>query len=279
MESVKQLKLRCWLFPYYHYTVPFLFVNLNKFRSYPPIGRGCFYVVTKVNYKKFWKTSSALAFLESCFFFKAQSIHEPRRVRVVLMHSWLIPKGSIDLYISILFDIDLALGSFRQCDRYFRCTGVPVMVEHHLPGFVFLGGISQSKLWYVTCKKGLPYNYSCKNTRKPPSPTIWRYLRTWQVKVRTGRAEIAAESGKSVRTLKISLQEHHDIYLINVFCTPIDMSCIMTSLIARSSWATFVIPSIRMSEYLFGYTFYLWKLGCVSTKEDEGMFGEEYAHH
>lgn len=58
------------------------------------------------------------------------------------------------------------------------------------------------------------YHFFWQATRKPRSPTIWRYLRTWQVKVRTGRAEIAAESGKSVRTLKISLQEHHDIYLL-----------------------------------------------------------------
>ncbi len=33
-----------------------------------------------------------------------------------------------------------------------------------------------------------------------------------QVKVRTGREEVAAESGKSVPKLKINLHEHHDIY-------------------------------------------------------------------
>ena len=60
------------------------------------------------------------------------------------------------------------------------------------------------------------YHFFWQATRKPPSPTIWRYLQTWQVKVRTGRAEIAAESGKSVSKLKISLQEHHDMYCI--FC-------------------------------------------------------------
>ena len=190
------------------------------------------------------------------------------------MHSWLIPRVQLiftcQYYLTSTWRWTLSgTGICFDVWRIFSLHRSPC-IGRTPPARVSFVGISQSKLWYVTCKKRLPYRYSCKRTSFTHHiyHFFWRATRNLRV-LPFGDICRPRRSKSEPDVQKLQLKVGNLFGRSRSACRSI-----MTSFIAHSSWATFVIPSIRMSENLFGYTFYLWKTGlCFNMFQQKKMKG------